>query len=182
MITGAQLRAIYPLCTQANAQRFEIPLSDAMREYMIDTPRRRAAFLGQIGYESGQLHYVREVWGPTPCQQGYEGNSLLGNCSAGDGRRYLGRGLIQITGRANYRTCSQALFQDEKVLLNNPELLEEPQLACRSAAWFWQSHGLNELADVGNYERITKRINGGMLGYAGRVQCWIDAKRVMEAV
>lgn len=182
MITAAQLRAMYPLCTQANAQTFELPISDAMREFLVDTPRRQAAFLGQVGHESGQLHYVREIWGPTPWQLQYEGKSVLGNDQPGDGRRFLGRGLIQITGRANYRTCSRALFQDEGVLIDQPERLEEPLQASRSAAWFWQAHGLNELADVNNYERITKRINTTMLGYAPRVQCWIDAKRVLEVV
>lgn len=180
MITAAQLRAIYPLCTAATAHIFELPICDAMREFMLDTPARRAAFLGQVGHESGQLHYVREVWGPTVWQMQYEGKSVLGNNQPGDGHRFLGRGLIQITGRANYRTCSRALFQDEQVLIDEPERLEEPLQASRSAAWFWQSHGLNELADVGNYERITKRINPAMLCYEQRVQFWIDAKRVLE--
>lgn len=179
MITAAQLRDMYPRCTAANAQTFEIPISDAMREFMVDTPARQAAFLGQVGHESGQLHYVREIWGPTDWQLKYEGKSTLGNNEPGDGRRFLGRGLIQVTGRANYRTCSGALYQEEKALLDHPERLEEPLQASRSAAWFWQSHGLNELADANNYERITKRINPGMLGYAERVQCWIDAKRVL---
>ena len=93
--------------------------------------------------------------------------SRLGNGdeASGDGWRFRGRGLIQITGRENYRTCGGALGLD---LEASPELLEQPPAASRSAAWFWHSRDLNRLADDGNLEAITKRINGGLTGYADR--------------
>ena len=75
--------------------------------------------------------------------------------------------------------CSLALYGDPDHLISNPEVLELPAAACRSAAWFWQSHGLNELADAGNFERITKRINGGTNGMADRLDFWERAKKVL---
>lgn len=120
-----------------------------------------AAFIAQIGHESGQLVYVREIWGPTPAQTKYEGRADLGNTVPGDGLKCRGRGLIQITGRANYAACGEALGLD---LINHPELLEQPQYACMSAAWFWATKGLNTLADAGDFDRITKRINGWLNG------------------
>jgi putative chitinase len=176
VISAAQLLQIFPSCTLNNAQKYEIALADAMREYQIDTKIRQAAFLGQIGHESMQLACVRELWGPTESQVKYEGDALLGNSEPGDGKRYLGRGLIQITGRVNYRTCSTALFGDEGVLLKHPERLEEPILAARSAGWFWRSRCLNDLADRDDYARITKRINGGMLGFKERLEFWKRAR------
>lgn len=91
------------------AQVWAHPLNAAMQRYGIDTKARQAAFLAQIGHESGRLRYVRELWGPTPAQRRYEGRKDLGNTQPGDGKRFMGRGLIQVTGRANYTTCGQAL-------------------------------------------------------------------------
>ena len=94
-----------------------------------------------------------------------EGRADLGNTQPGDGSKYRGRGLIQITGRANYRDCGEALNLD---LINHPELLEKPQHACQSAAWFWSTRGLNTLADQNKFDTITRRINGGQNGAADR--------------
>jgi len=141
-------------------------LEAAMAEFDISTRERQAAFLAQIGHESGGLHWLVELWGPTAAQARYEGRKDLGNTQPGDGYRYRGRGLIQITGRANYEECGAALGVD---LVNEPEKLGEPELASRSAAWFWESRGLNELADAGDFEKVTRRINGGLNGYADRV-------------
>lgn len=151
-------------------------LEDAMHEYGINTPQRQAAFLAQVGHESGGLHWLVELWGPTDSQRRYETRYDLGNVCPGDGFKYRGRGLIQLTGRENYRKASAALGRD---LLESPQLLGEPGLACRSAAWFWQSHGLNELADAGEFEKITRRINGGLNGYAERIGLWEAAKAVL---
>jgi putative chitinase len=153
------LCSMMPNCSRSTAASYVEPLLRAMTEFGIDTPERRCAFLAQIAHESGQLCYTREIWGPTPAQQRYEGRVDLGNVMSGDGERYMGRGLIQITGRANYRRCSQGLFSDDR-LLAQPELLEEPELAARSAAWFWHAHGLNALADQRAFSTITMRING----------------------
>lgn len=106
----------------------------------------------------------------------YGGRMGNGAESSGDGWRYRGRGLIQVTGRANYRAAGQALGVDME---QSPELLEQPKYAAMSAAWFWQEHGLNELADAGQFEAISRRINGGLNGQAERVALWDTAKRVL---
>ena len=151
-------------------------LNRAMQRYRINTPVRQAAFLAQIGHESGQLRYVREIWGPTVAQKGYEGRKDLGNTQPGDGARFKGRGLIQITGRENYRKAGAALGLP---LLDQPELLEQAEWAATSAAWWWASHGLNELADAGRFEQITRVINGGLNGQADRLVLWNKAKAVL---
>lgn len=151
-------------------------IEEAMAEFHIDTPERQAAFLAQIGHESGGLHWLVELWGPTPAQERYEHRADLGNTRPGDGYKFRGRGLIQITGRANYRAAGQALGID---LWTYPELLGELPLAARSAAWFWQSHGCNELADAGRFERITRVINGGLNGYPERLALWDKAKEAV---
>ena len=107
----------------------------AMDEFDINTPQRQAMFLAQIGHESGYLRYTVEIWGPTPAQSRYEGRKDLGNVQIGDGYKFRGRGLLQTTGRDNYRATGQALGVD---LWASPELLGQPALAARSAAWFWE--------------------------------------------
>ena len=138
------------------------PLNDAMDEFSIDSPTRQAMFLAQVAHESGELRYVEEI----ASGAAYEGRADLGNTEPGDGERYKGRGLIQITGRTNYAACGTALGVD---LIATPELLSGVVLACRSAAWFWQTHGCNELADADNFRQITLRINGGLNGYEDRL-------------
>lgn len=174
----AGLMTIMPLARE-RARMFLNPLNDAMWEYQITTPLRVAAFLAQVAHESGQLQYTRELWGPTQSQLGYEGRADLGNQLPGDGRRYLGRGLIQITGRANYLACSIGLYGDGEVLLDTPERLENTVDACRSAAWFWYDQGLNALADVGNFRSITRRINGGYNGWQDRATYYARAKAIL---
>ena len=175
-ITRAQLRAVCADAPDKTIDRYLPVLSDACGEFYIDKPARVAAFLAQIAHESGQLRWVREIWGPTAAQLRYEGRRDLGNVEPGDGRRFLGRGLIQITGRSNYVACSRALYGDPRVLLGQPELLESPDGAARSAAWFWQIKGLNALADAGQFELITRRINGGTNGLAERIVFWRRAQ------
>lgn len=160
MITGTQLQSIMPFA-KARIPSFVSPLNGAMHEFHINSPIRQAAFIAQIAHESGELRYVEEI----DSGSAYEGRKDLGNTQPGDGMKYKGRGLIQITGRNNYLECGKALGVD---LVTQPELLETNDLACRSAAWFWSSHGLNDLADKGDFERITKRINGGYNGLKER--------------
>lgn len=151
-------------------------LLEGMAEFDINTPERRAAFLAQVLHESGLLHWLVELWGPTPAQTRYEGRADLGNTHDGDGYRFRGRGLIQITGRDNYRKAGQALGID---LWSYPELLGQSPLAERSAAWFWSAHGCNEIADSGDFVKLTKRINGGDNGLAERKRLWELAKAVV---
>ena len=174
-ISTQQLLQILPNAGQS-AGVFVSALNTAMNHYQIVGLKRVAAFIAQIGHESGQLKYVREIWGPTKAQAKYEGRAGLGNNVAGDGSKYRGRGLIQITGRANYGACGEALGLD---LINHPELLEKPQHACMSAAWFWASRGLNALADTGSFTKITSRINGGQNGSADRQVLYAKAMKVL---
>ncbi|AOE79438.1 chitinase [Pseudomonas lurida] len=174
-ITQQQLLQILPNAGR-QAGVFVSVLNTAMNRYGIVGARRAAAFIAQVGHESGQLRFVREIWGPTAQQAGYEGRADLGNTLKGDGLRYRGRGLIQITGRANYAACGQALGLD---LISTPELLELPQHAAMSAAWFWSTKGLNTLADQGGFAKITRRINGGLTGQADRQSLYDKALKVL---
>ncbi|MBW9244076.1 glycoside hydrolase family 19 protein [Pseudomonas paracarnis] len=174
-ITEQQLLQILPNAGR-NAGVFVPALNTAMNRYGIVGSARVAAFIAQVGHESGQLRWVREIWGPTAQQLKYEGRADLGNTVKGDGSKYRGRGLIQITGRANYVACGEALGLD---LINNPELLELPQHAAMSAAWFWSTKGLNTLADQRQFEKITRRINGGLTGQADRQALCDKALKVL---
>ncbi|MGY2186378.1 Chitinase class I [compost metagenome] len=180
-ITQQQLLSIMP-GARFHAGVFILSLNDAMVRHDINTPKRMAAFLAQAGHESGQLQYVRELGGDQYLSK-YDTGALaafLGNTPEldGDGQRYRGRGLIQITGRHNYYQCSLGLFGDER-LLAQPELLEQPQWAAESAAWFWEQNGLNELADRDQFNSITRRINGGLNGLQDRLQLWARARAVL---
>lgn len=180
-MTLTQLQQVFPRA-RSLAGVFISSLNLAMLNRQINTPQRAAAFLAQIGHESGELRYVREL-GSDQYLSKYDTGVLaarLGNTpeADGDGQKYRGRGLIHITGRRNYLACSQALFGDDRLLLQ-PQLLEQPQWACESAAWFWQSNGLNELADKDQFTTITRRINGGLNGLDDRLQLWARAKAVL---
>lgn len=174
-ITEQQLLQILPNAGR-QAGVFVSALNTAMNRYAILGALRVAAFIAQVGHESGQLRYVREIWGPTAQQIGYEGRADLGNTVKGDGSKYRGRGLIQVTGRANYSACGEALGLD---LINKPELLELPQYAAMSAAWFWSTRGLNTLADQKDFAKITRRINGGLTGQADRQALYDKALKVL---
>ncbi len=175
-ITAQQLLQILPNAGQV-AGVFTPLLNTAMVRYQIVGPKRIAAFIAQIGHESGQLRYVKEIWGPTKAQVRYEGRADLGNSQPGDGSKFRGRGLIQITGRANYMACGEGLGLD---LIKQPELLEKPQHACMSAAWFWATNRLNTLADVGDITKISRRINGGSNGLQDRLAFFKKACEVLH--
>lgn len=152
--------------TLPRAQRWADSLTAAMVGGQINTRLRIAAFLAQIGHESGSLLYSKELGGPQYFAK-YDGRKDLGNTQPGDGARFAGRGLIQVTGRANYSKASQALFGDDR-LLKNPELLEQPEWAAKSAVWYWSTRNLNALADQDRFTDITKAINGGTNGLEDR--------------
>lgn len=174
-ITEQQLLQILPHAGRQSGV-FVPVLNAAMGKHGIVTRLRIAAFIAQIGHESGQLRYVRELWGPTAQQAGYEGRADLGNTVKGDGSKFRGRGLIQVTGRANYAACGEALGLD---LIDNPALLELPQHAAMSAAWFWSTRGLNTLADQRDFAKITRRINGGLAGQEDRQALYDKALKVL---
>jgi len=134
-ITLEQLKEILPY-SKSRANAFISALNLAMEEFEINTPLRQAAFLAQIGHESGSLRYVCEI----ASGAAYEGRKDLGNTQYGDGIKFKGRGLIQITGRSNYSAVSKALGID---FIATPELLETIPNATRSAAGWWKKHKLN---------------------------------------
>lgn len=159
MLTLAMLQAIVPQASPGRLQTFVDPLNAAILEFGV---QKVPEFLAQTAHESEGFLYPREIWGPTPEQARYEGRADLGNTEQGDGSRFRGRGLIQITGRANYTACGLALALP---LLEAPELLEHPEVACRSAGWFWKERGLDKIDD---FEKMTRRINGGLNGLVDR--------------
>ncbi|MCQ4257489.1 glycoside hydrolase family 19 protein [Stutzerimonas stutzeri] len=180
-ITEQQLLHVMPN-VRRNAGVFVSAINAMCHRWQINTPKRMAAFLAQIGHESGQLRYVREL-GSDAYLTKYDTGPLalrLGNTpeADGDGQRYRGRGLIQITGRFNYLKCSVGLFGDDR-LINEPELLEQPHWAAESAGWFWFVKGLNVKADALDFVGITRTINGGTNGLADRRELWARAREVI---
>jgi predicted chitinase len=182
MLTQQELQSIMPRLPAAKSADLFPPLAAAMAEFAIEAPARAAAFLAQLAHESGQLRFMEEIWGPTPAQLRYEPvttlATALGNTEAGDGRRFKGRGPIQITGRANYQRFGNLLGVD---LVTSPERAALPELAFRIAGLFWSKKGLNELADQATadaFREITRRINGGFNGLADREQLYATARTV----
>ncbi|MCA8829447.1 glycoside hydrolase family 19 protein [Hymenobacter pini] len=171
-LTKAQLQAALIGCTAAEADKFLEPINQTLARYKINTPLRVAHFLAQIGHESCGLDAVREY----ASGAAYEGRKDLGNTQSGDGVRFRGRGLIQITGRANYFALGKAFGVD---FVGNPLLLEQPLYAALSAGWYWSTRSLNELADGNFFLTITKRINGGTNGYADRERRFLVAAKAL---
>jgi len=156
----------------ARISTYLLPLNDAMREYGITTGERPAMFVAQIAHESGLFRYVAELWGPTPQQRRYDdGGALsisLGNPS-GEGEKWKGHGLIQITGYTNHLIEAQTF----KIPISDiAAWLQTPEGACRSAAHYWAAHGCNEAADQFDFVGVTKRINGGLNGLTERTQLY----------
>ncbi|WP_338523379.1 glycoside hydrolase family 19 protein [Pseudomonas batumici] len=200
-ITQQQLLQILPNAGQV-AGVFVPALNTAMNSYQIVTTQRVAAFLAQVGHESGQLTQLVEnlnygasglvaTWpsrfSATLAAQvarqpeqianiAYANRMGNGDASSGDGWAFRGRGLIQITGRTNYQACGDALGVD---LIGNPDLLAQPQYAALSAAWYWATNGLNTLADAGSFDAITQRINGAQNGAADRQALYATAQQVL---
>lgn len=180
MLTNLLLGQIMRNLSQVKRAQYLQPLNDAMHEFEINNLARVCAFLAQIGHESGELVWMEELWGPTEAQRRYDPPSglatRLGNTRKGDGLRFKGRGPIQITGRDNYRRYGELLDVD---LMAEPALAAAPAVAFRIAGLYWQHNGLNQLADRGDFERITRRINGGLNGQAHRLQMLERARAVL---
>jgi putative chitinase len=191
-LTVAQLKAIMPGCP--NPLDFIEPLVAAMEVAQCNTAPRAAAFLAQLAHETSELRVLEEnlnysarglldTWPSRFTSEqatayarqperiaNYVYASRLGNggVASGDGWKYRGRGP-QITGRGNYMRCSMAICGDGQWLLNNPELLTDPNYCAMAWGWFWAENNLNALADSGDFEGLTKKINGGLTGYKDRV-------------
>ncbi|MEW5729718.1 MAG: glycoside hydrolase family 19 protein [Pseudomonadota bacterium] len=203
MLTADILRAALPAARPTDLARFANPLAEGCAEWGIETPLRLAAFLAQIAHESGQLRTLAEnlnysaeallrvfprhfdpaqaaAYARQPERIGskvYANRMGNGDEASGDGWRYRGRGLIQVTGKANYAACGTALGLN---LIAQPELLEQPVAAAHSAAWFWHRNGLNRPADARDIETITRRINGGLTGLDDRKACYARACAALE--
>ena len=166
------------------------PLEETFTKYDISTPVRQACFIGQCAHESGNFKTLQEnlnysaeglmtTWPSRfPTKEiadqyarkpekiaGKVYNGRLGNTSEEEAAKYLGRGLIQLTGKENYANCGSGIGVD---LLSDPTLLLDPRYATLSAGWFWNKKGLNSLADASDIETMTKRINGGLIGLDDR--------------
>ena len=173
ILTKEQLKAMLPYAKDSNIDKYLSPLNITLDKFGINTPKRIAAFIAQLAHESGSFKYVEEI----ASGKAYEGRKDLGNTEPGDGVKFKGRGLIQITGRANYKAVGDALQYD---FINNPEHLEKPGAAVMSAGWFWNSRKLNDYADRDDFKGITKRINGGYNGLEDRIKHWQRCKDVLN--
>lgn len=187
-LTKDQLESIAPAIKPENLEVYVDLLNKFMPKYDIITPARIRPFLANLAEESMNFNHTLEL----ASGQEYEGRKDLGNTQPGDGPRFRGRGLIQITGRGMYQWCSSSLYNDER-LLTHPELLELPEAAAESACWFWKVvKGLNLIADkpddwtftfkgkiYSRFEWIVLKINGGQNGIADRKKFLERAERVI---
>lgn len=170
-ITRAQLLKVMP--NAGSKADTYLPIINGWAEHFrINTPLRMAHYLAQIAHESGELRYTKEL----ASGRAYEGRKDLGNTQQGDGVKYKGRGLIQITGRANYKKYANYCGFD---VVGTPELLERPFGATKSSMWVFDTFGCNELADQDNLKAIRRKINGG---YRGLAECEKYLKRAKEAM
>lgn len=173
MVTDAELAAVMPRLPAAKRAAYLPHLQQAMREFRIEGRLREAAFLAQLAHESAELRYFEEL----ASGAAYEGRRDLGNTQPGDGRRYKGRGPIQLTGRANYALFGRLLGLD---LVGHPELAATPEVGFRVAGLFWLRHGLNERADRQDFWGITRAINGGTNGLKDRQRYYRRALAVLS--
>lgn len=161
------LLAVQAIC---NSKRPEIEkiypfVVAALERWDMATPLRQAMFIAQAAHETMGFRYLHEI----ASGEAYEGRLDLGNTQKGDGKRFKGRGIFMLTGRANYRRCSEELYWPRDLLLTQPELLEQPDYAANSAGWFWDTKGLNRFSDVSDIVGCSRRINGGENGLAERI-------------
>ena len=189
MVTDDELKQIMPNCAAAKREAYLPFIQQAMEEFAITSYLREASFLAQLAHESGELRYMEEI----ASGAAYEGRKDLGNTQPGDGKRYKGRGPIQLTGRANYQRYGDLLGLD---LVNNPTIAATPQVGFRIAGQYWKLNGLNELADKGlqivtirrkgqneqvtAFDAITFKINGGFNGKDDRTKYYNSAKQVLK--
>lgn len=180
-------------------------LSDALPQYEIVTVPRAASFIAQCAHESGgfrmmeeNLNYkaatltklwpkrypagIAEQYAGKPqaiANKSYGGRMGNGDEASGDGWKYRGRGILQLTGKDNYKACSKFLFSDD-TLLENPDLLLDAYYATHSACWFWNQNKLNQYADSGDILTMTKKINGGTIGLDDRIKHYKHAMEVLS--
>jgi len=175
MITKLQLKNICPYAKDENLDKYLPHLNMLLIKYDITTLPRIRHFIAQVAHESGQFNYCKEIAGGMQ----YENRKDLGNTEPGDGIKFKGRGLIQITGRYNYAKVSQEIFGNLS-LLSTPEILEQPNYAVETACWFWKTKHLNSLADNDEIKAITMKINGGLNGFNERLDFYNKAVKFIN--
>lgn len=203
MFTPEILAACLPEASSDNVALYAESLNNACEEFSITTIFRSAAFIAQVGHESGSLKYVKEnlnysdvglrkifpkyfteseakSYARNPeaiANRVYASRMGNGDENSGDGWTFRGRGLIQLTGYENYMKCAKALGIDESF---DPQYFETPEGAARSAGWFWKFKALNPLADSGDMKEITRRINGGFHGLEDRMLKYRHALSILN--
>lgn len=202
MITQEQFHHLFP--RNAHPDQWTAALAEVLPTYEINTPQRVAAFLAQCGHESAGFtvlqenlnysadgltkifhKYFPDLDHATPyarhpemiANRVYANRMGNGDEHSGEGYKFRGRGPIQLTGKDNYAACSQFLFQDD-TLLNDPDMLLDPEYALHSACWFWWKNSLNDFADSGDILTMTKRINGGTIGLEDRIKHYNEALHI----
>lgn len=146
-----------------------------LAEYEINTALREAHFWAQAAHETGGFRFMHEIWGPTDAQKRYEGRKDLGNTEPGDGKLFAGRGIFQLTGRANYKKYGDIIGID---LIADPDKAADPEIALRIACEYWKARKINVCADQDDIVAVTKKINGGTNGIADRRTCLAVAKKM----
>lgn len=205
MIQVSQLRKLLPDLSNEYLLEWVNAFNPAMQKFEIDTPERQAAFFAQIFHESGGLNHLAEnlnysaegllktfpkyfkkktdadTYARQPdkiANRVYADRMGNGNELSGDGWKYRGRSPVMITGKQMYQLISIRVFNDKELLLNNPELLKKPNGGAAASCWYWAWKGCNELADKGDFEAITQKINGGLIGQDSRIKWWEACKKV----
>lgn len=186
-MTAEQLKQIVPGISDKNLAIYAPLLDGAFIKYNINTKERVCCFIAQIAHESGSFNYTQEI----ASGKAYEGRRGLGNVCIGDGIKFKGRGLIQVTGRNNYGHLSDFLFGDLR-LMQHPEIIEQPEYALKSACWYWQENNLNDICDkpddwikawrgkpYNKFQWLTIKINGGLNGYSDRLKFYNKAKKIL---
>ena len=158
------LSFIYLRAGESDIAEFAAAIEGEMAQRLIDTPSRRAHFLAQIGHESGELRFRTEL----ASGSAYEGRVDLGNDQPGDGIRFKGRGLIQLTGKANYKLFGRSIGREAEIMADPDIVARDATLCVQAAGWFWASRHLNSLADSNDLTQITRRVNGGLNGLEDR--------------
>jgi putative chitinase len=171
-LNAAKLRGIMVNASETSMSKYTAALLARMPEHDISTPLRQAHFLAQVGHESGELRYNEEI----ASGAAYEGRRDLGNTQPGDGPRFKGRGLIQLTGRANYQQYGQAIARDLLMPEQWRQVADDANLAVDVACWYWENRKLNQFADQDDITTITHKINGGLNGLDDRKRLLRRAK------
>lgn len=179
MITDEELKQIIPNSQLNDRLSFLKEFNNLSDKYGI-IENIVPAFIAQVAHESCNFHYLKEIASGKEYDTGRKA-VLLGNTpqADGDGQKYKGRGYIQITGKTNYSNFLKWLGGAPDIL-NSPELIEKPHLAMLATIWFWSTHDCNRLAKNGDFEGLTKKINGGLNGYSNRLAIYNRAKQILK--